>query len=491
MTADQWLNITQLPDWASWFTQSVVAEDTGNIPERLNKIEKIYDLISLLGNHVTVAAAVIGVLVAIMTVSTLGLAVISIYNDRRDAKVHMDLLAHSATTIKTANTLMNIAKETAAHSADAAMRLVIQDGKDTMTRCSELIKSVDEEDYEYRGLAATAEWQETVRVLGLDIISIERQFRLYQNMPDFSAIYGSARAENDLKIFDVGYLILGMYHHQQQNYSIAIESWKKGLDAPQMFPTDRYLSVRPRLLIWIAREYNNVGNYARALGALRDTRYPIGTALQGTPIGIAITALLFESEFFEINSKDPAASDPAALDDVIQRAITAMDARSTGTPRVATLLGNMLLVQEAEHGPPKVDGKEIKTAATYFERAQSSDMWALLGLAQYYDLYEAEGERDKYAERFLTQLRNTALQHREVHTGLTRRAAQTQCEIWTKKPTLAWQNEASVFSGLNERLRIYSPIRKRPVTLAEFIREVGEIHKQHGITRNIIKALKA
>jgi hypothetical protein len=456
-------------DWGTWVGTLLSADQPVDSAEMARELKRLHEEIALVGRlerHVQTAASVIGFLIGLAALATIGAAVSAIWREGK--------------TVRVANEVMEIAKGTTAHIADAAIRVAIQDHEQCTQRCVDLIKSLDDKDVEYRAVATTEEDQETVRVISFDINSVERDFRVHATAPDFSRFYGEQREKGVMKLYDICYFILGMYHHQlqQRNYTEAIRQWEMGLAAPSppgAPRNDPRMSIQPRLRIWIAREQNNLGKHSEAAKALGSERLAIDPALRETPIGVAAAALRHESLFFVV---DPTKREQKELDRVIKNAHQDLDEHS-GNPRVATLLGNMLLVHEALY-TKSPRPKTAKTAKVYFASVKDEDIWALLGLAQWHDLQDNdrkdnELERNRLAGLLREELASTSSQRREIHTVLIRMAAETQCDVWEKKQPARLRDISNLISGWNTRLHIYSPVRKRYVHVNVFERDMGAI----------------
>ena len=387
---------------------------------------------------------------------------------KRAAEVHETFLESSKETLELVNATLLLAKEANERAANIIQRKAVEllntlDGKAKL-----LITDPGNDDD--RALVSKPELRSELRSLAQKINSFETNRFIFPE---------------ELPLTPHCLFIRGLDFHLEQQFTDAFECWD-GVQLSDASPAD----LRGLALYWIAYERNNLGHFdAAEANFKRAEEYATGLRK------FELQRIRIESRFFN-TERGPAENSIRPLEDLL---VTLSDEPETDElqkrrARITTTLGNVL----AEAGREATLKAEHDTAQKYYERAREKyakavelEKWARFGLGE---VLSYLGEIDKGEELLRTQVRQDALSEDvdriEPRTKVLARTTELMCcvlvsELRKEAPSVCGK-VVDALGTVDNRMTVYSQIRKRNVMKGEFKKDLNWFLTRHELENIII-----
>jgi len=365
----------------------------------------------------------------------------------RAAQVHQDFLGGSRETLELVNSTLQLAKEASERAANImnrkAKELIEKLDRDSKS----LLESVPKDDD--RALIATSAARSKLRTLAQRIAGFEiNRFVL----PD------------DIRLTPPAMFIRAMEHHLEQHFDEAINTWR---DVALEAKDDS--SLQSLAWYWIGYEKNNLNEFAEA-----ESSFDNALRLSSGARRYELQRILLESRFFKEkkNSKSLVMPFQNLLERINEE--SNKDEHAAYKRRIAVTVGNVL--SQAGH-QAKNEGNQ-KEALHFFSSAKKvygevqDDKWGLFGFAEMcHELNEGDNVQG-FFQKVRQYAKDESVRREEYRTKVLARTTELICclripELHSQVDTIRGLVEQDL-GRVDERLTVYSQMRKRNVTKREF-----------------------
>jgi tetratricopeptide (TPR) repeat protein len=374
----------------------------------------------------------------------------------RAAEVHESFLAGSRQTLDLVNATLTLSKDASERAAHSQEERLAESLTSLDSEAQDLLSHIREIDS--RTLLRDQTLLERLKTLADGLSNYEASRIYLPRVPLLSPACQFAR---------------GMQFHVTQQFSEALKCWRSVVHDRDAEPHYRALA-----LYWTGYEQQSLGQFDEAANSYANAEILVGDVPR-----FELKRLALEMQFF--SDED---GDLHAVVKGLETLLVDMEAHRHSEElirriaRTRLTLGNVLHVfaeSEATKGNQDEAIQRFRAAIVQFQGAAQLEQYARSGLAE--ALWEVGSHPESiqlYTSRVREDMRQEALKRPEPRTKVLALTIELiacmRVSAWNEEVPLLQRDVIRELGDVNERLWVYSAIRRKPLSKKEFRRELEQ-----------------